>query len=110
MTGRGTAARLLCRALRPATSIASPLLPEATHPGKRARRAIAALRCSPVDHGFERALLEAAWRARLLKHHVARLRPAELQTFCDRSVEYAGAMTRAQVLSQTRPIIFATPH
>jgi lauroyl/myristoyl acyltransferase len=98
------------RALRPAAWLASPLLPEKMHPGKRAHRAITALQASPVGREFPRTMLEAAWRSQLLKLSVTHFRAAALRAFCEKSVDYSGAFTPAQVLAETRPLIFATPH
>jgi lauroyl/myristoyl acyltransferase len=97
-------------ALRPAACLASPLLPEGLHPGKRAHRAITALQASTVGRGFPRAMLEAVLRAQLLKRNVSRFPAAALRAFCAQNIEYGGEFTAAQVLAETRPLIFATPH
>ena len=97
-------------AVRPAAGLASPLLPEGLHPGKRAHRVITALQASAVGREFPRTMLEAVVRSHLLKRNVSRFRGAELRAFCEKNVDYSGAFTPAQVLAETRPLIFATPH
>jgi lauroyl/myristoyl acyltransferase len=98
------------RATKPAACIASLLLPDGSHSGKGARRAIVALQATTVDAKFPQAMLEAAWRAQLLHHHVSRLRMPALAAFLEEQVDYAGALAPAEILQETRPLIFATPH
>lgn len=45
----------------------------------------------------------------MLHHHVARLRDGALRSFCEKFVEFSGTMTQAQLLDESRPVIFATP-
>jgi lauroyl/myristoyl acyltransferase len=91
-------------------SIASPWLPGAMHPGKRARSAVASLESGVADKRFARAVLESSCKCSVIQWHVSRLHGTPLRTFLTHHVEYDGAVTPAELASDTRPIIFATPH
>jgi len=103
-------ADLLYRAVRPAACVASPLLPEELHPGKRAYRGIRSLGVFPGDRHFTRNVLESRCHSMVLQRHVARLRSRELAQFFERRIVYEGAATISQLVDEPRPLIFATPH
>jgi hypothetical protein len=102
-------ADLVYRATRPAACVASPLIPERIHPGRKARRAIVAAQALQLDRRFARALLESRCRSALVLRHISRLRGAALTSFLEARVTYDGAMTVAELMNAARPIIFAMP-
>ena len=88
----------------------SSMLPERMHPGKRACRALQALRDAPSGPYFARAMLESRWRSRLLLSHVLRLSRSQLHRFFEDRATFEGAVFAKPVLDGARPIILAAPH
>ena len=88
----------------------SSVLPERMHPGKRACRALQALRDAPSGPYFARALLESRWRSRLLLRHVLGLSRSELRRFFEDRATFDGAVFAKPVLDGSRPVILAAPH
>jgi lauroyl/myristoyl acyltransferase len=93
-----------------AVALATPLMHERLHAGKRACRSLQDLRDAPSGPYFARAMQLSRWRSTLLLRYLLHLSRPQLRAFFEDKVEYEGAAFARYALAGARPVILAAPH
>lgn len=110
MNSPDTLARLAYGTTRAIAAIAARILPTSLNPGLRAYRVVTGLGLAPGREAFATAVLESFLRSMVLQRYLATLDAESLRTFVQEHISFEGAMAPPRLYSETRPLIFATPH
>ena len=103
-------ARLAYSGSHALATIAARLLPANWNPGLRAYEVVAELGLAPGRTAFATAVLESFLRSLVLQRYLVTLDSDALRAFVERRVAFEGVMAPPRLFSETRPLIFATPH